>query len=149
NNGALGMIGAGYMTANELKQQIQDIKNETKNPFGVNVFVPAMTNSESAAEDHARHLLQPYYDSFQIDSSTIEIANDTLFEKNYEQQIQVIKEEMVPIFSFTYGIPSQTVNKQFKNLGNTTIGTAETIDEALILERNGIDLFVMQGSEAG
>ncbi|HLR23966.1 MAG TPA: nitronate monooxygenase, partial [Pseudogracilibacillus sp.] len=40
NNGALGMIGAGYMTANELKQQIQDIKNETKNPFGVNVFVP-------------------------------------------------------------------------------------------------------------
>src|SRR5699024_1107666 len=101
NNRTIGMIGAGYMTANELKQQIQDIKNETNNQIGVNVFVPAMTNYESAAEDQARHLLQPYYDSFQIDSSTIEIANDTLFEKNYEQQIQVIKEEMVPIVSFT------------------------------------------------
>src|SRR5699024_2075532 len=78
NNGALGMVGAGYMTANELKQQIRDIKNETKKPFGVNVFVPAMTNSESAAEDYARHLLQPYYDTFQIDASTIEIANNTL-----------------------------------------------------------------------
>src|SRR5699024_10702053 len=149
NNGALGMIGAGYMTANELKQQMQDIKNETKNPFGLNVFVPAVINSESAVEDHARHLLQPHYDPFQIDSSTIEIANDTLLEKNYEQQIQVNKEEMVPIVSFTFGIPSQTVIKQFKNLGITTIGTAETIDEALILERNGIDLVVMQGSEAG
>src|SRR5699024_2771717 len=91
----------------------------------------------------------PYYDSFQIDSYSIEIANDTLFEKNYEQQIQVIKEEMDPIVSFTFGIPSQTVNKQFKNQGITTIGTADTIDEALILERNGIDLVVMQGSEAG
>src|SRR5699024_12831677 len=71
NNGALGMIGAGDMTANELKQQIQDIKNETKNPVGVNVFVPAMTNTESAAEDHARDMLQPNYESLQMDSSTI------------------------------------------------------------------------------
>src|SRR5699024_90148 len=77
NNGALGMSGAGYMTANELKQQIQDIKNETKNPFGVNVCVPAMTNSESAAEDRARHRVQPYYTSVHIDSSTIVLANDT------------------------------------------------------------------------
>src|SRR5699024_10063836 len=149
NNGALGMVGAGYMTANELKQQIRDIKNETKKPFGVNVFVPAMTNSESAAEDYARHLLQPYYDTFQIDASTIEIANNTLFEKNYEQQIQVIMDEMVPVVSFTFGIPSQSIIKQFKNLGITTIGTAETVDEALTLERSGIDLVTMQGSEAG
>src|SRR5699024_11136120 len=110
-NGGLGMIGAGYMTANELQQQIQDIKNETKNPCGVNVFVPAMTNSESAAEDHARHLLQPYYDSFQIDSSTIEIADDVAFQSNYAQQFQVTMNEMVPAGSFTFCIPSQTLFK--------------------------------------
>src|SRR5699024_7287050 len=96
-----------------------------------------------------RHLLQPYYDSFQIDSSTIEIADDVAFQSNYAQQIQVIMDEMVPVVSFTFGKPSQTVIKQFNNLGITTDGTAETIDEALILERSGIDLVVMQGSEAG
>src|SRR5699024_5429783 len=117
------MIGAGYMTSNELIQQIQYIKNENINPFVENVFVLAMTNYDNAAEDHSTHLLQHYYDSFQIDSSTIEIADDVAFQSNYTQQIQVIMDEMVHVVSFTFGKPSQPVIKQFKNLGITTVGT--------------------------
>src|SRR5699024_3665372 len=56
---------------------------------------------------------------------------------------------MVPVVSFTFGIPPQTVIKQFKNRAITTRGNDETVDEAHILERNGIDLVVTQESEIG
>ena len=40
NSGGLGMIGAGYMTPIQIREQIQEIKQLTSNPFGINLFVP-------------------------------------------------------------------------------------------------------------
>src|SRR3954469_21123482 len=40
NSGGLGMIGAGYMTPIQMREQIQEIKQLTSNPFGINLFVP-------------------------------------------------------------------------------------------------------------
>ena len=40
NHGALGMIGAGYLTADQMREQIREIKKVTSKSFGVNLFVP-------------------------------------------------------------------------------------------------------------
>src|SRR5699024_1112234 len=40
NNGALGNIGAGYLSATETEQYIKGVKKLTQFPFGINLFVP-------------------------------------------------------------------------------------------------------------
>jgi nitronate monooxygenase len=39
NAGGLGFIAAGYLSPNELRQQIRDVRQLTTRPFGVNAFV--------------------------------------------------------------------------------------------------------------
>ena len=41
NSGGLGMIGAGYMTPEQLNQEIIEIQELTDLPFAVNLFVPS------------------------------------------------------------------------------------------------------------
>ena len=45
NAGGLGMIGAGYMSPNQMREQIREIKKLTSNNFGINLFVPSDFNS--------------------------------------------------------------------------------------------------------
>ncbi|SFA77820.1 Nitronate monooxygenase [Bacillus sp. UNCCL13] len=40
NFGAIGSIGAGYMTAEELKKAVKNTKTLTDKSFGVNLFIP-------------------------------------------------------------------------------------------------------------
>ncbi|PAK71442.1 nitronate monooxygenase, partial [Lentilactobacillus parakefiri] len=39
--GGLGTIGAGYFNAEKLEKEIQEVKQLTDKPFGVNLFVPS------------------------------------------------------------------------------------------------------------
>ena len=49
----------------------------------------------------------------------------------------------------TFGIPEKDVIEKLKESGMTLIGTATTVEEALEVERKGLDLVVLQGTEAG
>lgn len=69
--------------------------------------------------------------------------------ESFEEQVQVLLEERVPVFSFTFGIPSPAVIQAMKQHGIFIIGTATTVDEAKQLEAAGADAIVAQGSEAG
>ncbi|WP_273026400.1 nitronate monooxygenase [Piscirickettsia salmonis] len=40
NQGALGSMGAGYLSATAIGEQIQLIKQQTERPFNINLFVP-------------------------------------------------------------------------------------------------------------
>jgi len=40
NTGALGSLGAGYMTPDEIRRAIRKIKSLTNKPFNVNLFIP-------------------------------------------------------------------------------------------------------------
>src|SRR5699024_11256734 len=67
----------------------------------------------------------------------------------YEEQINVIMEEKVPVCSFTFGIPSKEVVQRLKQENIVLIGTATTVQEAMANEAIGMDIVVAQGSEAG
>lgn len=149
-NGVLGMIGAGYMSAAELQHQIERIKKQTNQPFGVNVFVPEKHSVEEATLERTIKRLQPFYHTYDMEAAAIHISNYyAVQQQTYEAQLKAIFEAEVPVVSFTFGIPEKEVIQPFKDRGTTLIGTAETVNEALILEQNGMDMVVVQGSEAG
>jgi nitronate monooxygenase len=63
-----------------------------------------------------------------------------------DEQLAVVVEEQVPVFSFTFGIPDFA---EVKSAGATIVGTATTVGEARALEAAGVDVVVAQGWEAG
>ncbi|WP_152656783.1 nitronate monooxygenase family protein [Oceanobacillus sp. CFH 90083] len=150
NAGGLGMIGAGYMTPVQMQEQIKEIKKLTSKPFGINLFVPSpfqvsedgIKAANQALNPIRQQLNLPHTDSFSISDHQEVVAT-------FMEQIKVVIEEKVPICSFAFGIPPQDVIAELKQHNITLIGTATTVTEAVENEAAGMDLVVVQGSEAG
>lgn len=146
NAGGLGSIGAGYMDALQLREHIQEVKKLTNNPFAVNLFTPQVYDVSEERIEKTDARLQPFRDHLHISERTrIDKATDSLF----LEQIELIIEEELSICSFTFGIPSIEIIQRLKSRNMVLIGTATTVEEAVANENNGMDMVVMQGSEAG
>lgn len=145
NAGALGMIGAGYMQPDELRLQIREIKSLTTRTFGVNLFIPEQPEISEEGINEANELLQPLRNTFGIKGELPTYENGSTF----EEKVKIIIEEKVPVCSFTFGIPSEDVIRELKKHKIIVIGTATTVNEAVINENMGMDAVVVQGSEAG
>lgn len=145
NAGALGMIGAGYMNPEQLRQLIREIKELTTRPFGVNLFIPEQSKVSDKEIKEANKLLQPFREALGMESELTTGQNVSTFEEN----LKVVIEEQVPVCSFTFGVLSKDVIRELKKHNIIVIGTATTVNEALINENVGMDAVVVQGSEAG
>ncbi len=143
NHGGLGQIGAGYLTSETLKKDIQAVKRKTNNPFGVNLFVPEDIYYDVDEEERVRSVLKPIEEELGVNSIPLTGGNAFL------DQCDVMISEEVSVVSFTFGIPSIEVMKRFKEKGIFLIGTATTVEEAILNEKAGMDAIVVQGAEAG
>jgi len=146
NAGGLGNVGAGYMTAENMRQTIHAIHRLTDQSFGVNVFVPEHSETTQDHIDQTNELLAPIRKDLGITPTRVDNAVSS---KLFEEQIDVLLEEDVPIVSFTFGIPPKIIIQKLKAASKTLIGTATTVEEAVMNEENGMDMVVVQGSEAG
>lgn len=140
NTGALGSLGAGYMPPDEIRECIRKIKSLTSKPFNVNLFIPEESTLKGFSAN--KFLLSCWHQ-----------LTDTPFESgtpvSFQDQVEVLFEERVPIFSFTFGIPSASLIQKFKTQGTLMYGTATTPEEAELLEKAGVDAICCQGVEAG
>ncbi|WP_139997435.1 NAD(P)H-dependent flavin oxidoreductase [Paenibacillus paridis] len=145
NAGGLGNLGAGYLTPEQIRIAIKQTRELTDQPFGVNLFVfNQPEESEETNEAMSKHL--NFY------RNELGIPQNPSLQKlseSFDEQVHVVLEERVPVFSFTFGIPSQDRIQSMKQRGTFVIGTATTVDEAIRLEASGVEAIVAQGSEAG
>ncbi|MFY0544981.1 NAD(P)H-dependent flavin oxidoreductase [Brevibacillus sp. H7] len=142
--GGLGTLGAGYMTAEQIRTAIREIRRLTDRPFGVNLFLPEPYEVEQPNQDVARVLNEI--------RNELGLAPDpevTRFAEPFEEQMAAVLEERVPVFSSTFGILEAEWVAELKRQGSVVIGTATTVREAKALEESGVDMVVAQGSEAG
>jgi nitronate monooxygenase len=146
NAGGLGSLGGALMSPDALRQAIRDIRRRTDQPFNVNLFAwhdPA--EPEPAALEAVRAALAPF-------RSRVGVPVDAVLplprspRALLEQQLAVVCEETVPVFSFAFGIPPLA---EVKRTGAVIAGMATTVEEAAALEEAGVDLVVAQGAEAG
>ncbi len=146
NAGGLGTLGAGYMTPEQLRSSVLKVKQLTNKPFGVNLFIPEIQDISEEEIEKANEWLLPFRE--QLNISEIPKVKKTT-ESIFEKQIEIIMEVQVPVCSFTFGIPSKETVQQLKKRKIVMIGTATTVKEAIANEENGMDMVVVQGSEAG
>jgi len=146
NAGGLGSLGAGYMNPTEISQAIRKIRKLTNKPFSVNLFIDQEHHATSeqfqkAADDIKQSCVELI--DIEIESSL------KSYTQNFKDQMNVILEEKIPAFSFTFGALNPAWISQLKNNDTILIGTATTLTEARVLEESGVDMIVAQGSEAG
>ncbi|MCZ8513204.1 nitronate monooxygenase [Paenibacillus filicis] len=145
NAGGLGSLGTGYLAPEQLRSAIQKVRQLTDRPFGVNLFVPEQTiESEKTIGQ-----MTDYLNKYRVELGIAQNPSILKVSESFEEQVQVLLEEKIPVFSFTFGIPPQDVLQAMKQCGTFVIGTATTVEEAKQLEAAGVDAIVAQGSEAG
>jgi nitronate monooxygenase len=145
NAGGLGSLAAGYMSPKDIQQTIRKIRRLTTKPFAINLFIPSMHDVTLDEMRNARDIIESISAELEL---TIDLVSEP-YVPNFEEQMDVVLCEDIPVFSFTFGVLNQTWIQKLKHKNMILMGTATTLAEARKLENQGIDMIVAQGSEAG
>ncbi|MCP3032046.1 nitronate monooxygenase [Halobacillus sp. A1] len=145
NSGALGMIGAGYMTPEVLEEAVIQVKDRTDQSFGVNLFIPEIPAIMAEEVEKANTILKPFHEELDVEPTEVKLPT----KENFEKQVELVLQHDIKVCSFTFGVPSKELIHELKKNNTLVIGTATTVEEACINEDQGVDIVVAQGSEAG
>lgn len=145
NAGALSSIGAGYMEPLALSEMIRKTRALTNQPLSVNFFVPQKAEATPTQLETARKAIEASCQELHIAIKPVQPP----YVPSFDDQLNVVLEEKIPIVSFTFGIPSDEWISKLKKLGVILIGTATTLEEGQMLMTRGMDIIAAQGKEAG
>jgi len=145
NAGALGFIGAGYSTPEQIAELAKSVRGQTKHPFGLNLFAQTPAPEAPRNVDAVLQGVAPFFAELGLPAPTAPAMPSITF----SEQLAAVLETDSSFFSFTFGIPSTGPIQALKRRGIFVLGTATTVDEAVELEKAGVDAIVAEGSEAG
>jgi nitronate monooxygenase len=143
--GALGFIGAAYLTPPHILEAARAVRVRTARPFGINLFAPLPTPAVVRDPGPALACVAPFYAELGLPPPTLPTTGGYTF----DEQLAVALDSGAAVFSFTFGLLPASAIEAIKGRGLCLIGTATTVEEAVALERAGVDAVVTQGSEAG
>jgi nitronate monooxygenase len=145
--GALGSLGGGYLSPDALRAEIRKLRALTSRPFLVNLFAHGGPPPEPPGEEIARAkaFLAPFRAEVGLTGDPSLLPAPPAF----RDQLAVVLEEAVPIFSVTSGSLASEDVRALQRRGTIVLGTATTPDEARTLVASGIQAVVVQSSEAG
>lgn len=143
--GALGALGGGYLPPEAIRDAIRRVRALTARPFQVNLFVPEPPVHPSEDEvDRAAGALVALRAEVGLSRPAAPSSRSP-----FREQLAVVLEEAVPVFSFTFGnLDAEDVGALTRR-GARLLGTATNVEEARALAAAGVHAVVAQGSEAG
>jgi enoyl-[acyl-carrier protein] reductase II len=121
--GGLGVIGAAFLSLDELREEIRKTKDMTDKPFGVDILFAT----------YGRPSKDPRIEEF-----TDEVR----------RQIDVVFEEGVPVLASGLGNPAPVVPEAHK-LGIKVISLVGNTKNAKRVAAGGVDVIVAQGYDGG
>ena len=143
NFGGLGSLGGGTTAPEVLHNHINTLKTLTDRPFMINLMVLSERDSNTLDSEIPAWLSQYYQEN------DLEMALPERPALNFNEQLQVLYENPVPVASFTFGIISTEHVQRLQSLGTRVVGTANHPLEAKAWADIGADAVCVQGVEAG
>jgi len=143
--GGMGFIGGAYLTPEQITQAAKDVRAKTSRPFGVNLFAPDATAAPAAAAAGALARVAPFFAELGLPAPTPPSAAVSPFPAQFAAALDC----GAAAFSFTFGLLPADAVAAIKSRSMFVAGTATTVEEAVALERAGVDAVVTQGAEAG
>ena len=143
--GGLGFIGAAYLTPAQIADAGRDVRARTGRAFGINLFAPLAPPAPPSDPGPAVARVAPFYEELGLPRPAAPAAIADVF----DAQLAAALDSGARVFSFTFGVLPAAAIGAIKARGMFLMGTATTVEEAILLERAGVDAIVTQGSEAG
>lgn len=140
----LGSLPLGYSSTDKALERIRAVRKLTAKPFAVNLF--AYQKSESVTRIEPL-VLKSYYKKYGVPFYDHIPDQDPY--TYYEDLVDLLIEEAIPVVSFHFGMPSAEVIEKLRRNDIVTICTATCVEEAKMIEQSGINIIVAQGTEAG
>ena len=144
NAGGLGFIAAGYRTPEAMARDIAAMRDQSELPFGVNVFAPGSNASDTEVVDRYSAALQA-----EALCAGVELGRPGFDDDNFEEKLRILRDDPVPVVSFTFGCPSPEVIASLTSVGSEVWITVTNPDEARWAPAAGAPVLVVQGVEAG
>lgn len=149
NAGGLGMLAAGYLNADQLSGQVQQTRELTDRPFGVNLFCPADPNDNPA---DAEVLLQDYRQTLAPlgrEYGLNLLSEELILPDHFHSLLDWLLANPVPVVTFTFGCPS-TEQIELLQTVSTYVGvTVTNPQDAALAAQAGVDFLCVQGPNAG
>ena len=145
NAGALGSLGAAYLTPDQLASDIRSIRALTAKPFNVNLFAGGYTPESPVDAAPMLAILAEIHASLGLPAPVLPPWPPNRF----DEQLEVVLDARPAIFSFTFGVLAPDALARLRKRGIAIIGTATTAKEGRRLDESGVTAIVAQGAEAG
>src|SRR3954463_14192957 len=135
NAGGLGFLGAAYMSPDQIVSECTATRALTSRPFGINLFIsappPEFPSDVSAAIDR----IAPFHAALGIAPP----AHPSLPTFSFDEQLDAALQCDAAVVSYTFGVMPADAAERVKSRGKPLIGTATTVEEAIVLEQSGVD----------
>ncbi|HET7108351.1 MAG TPA: nitronate monooxygenase [Candidatus Acidoferrum sp.] len=149
NFGGLGSFGAHGLTPQAIKEAIAEIRSLTSKPFAMNLWVSMEDEGASTSDENAFNRSLAALATHLAALGAPRPTFKPYLPARFEDQVRVLLDAKVPVFSFIFGIPPKEVLEECRAKGIVTIGTATTPEEGAALQEAGVDAIVASGFEAG
>lgn len=143
--GVLGSIAAAYCTPEQVRTDVATVRAATDLPFAINLFAPTPDPEHPGDAASMLQFLSGWHASFGLPAPALpEDASEP-----FDAKMDLLLELNPPVVSFTFGLLPPDVMYALKSRDIFVIGTATTVQEAVLLSSAGVDAVVAQGAEAG
>jgi nitronate monooxygenase len=148
NAGALGSIGIGATNAAGARQMMAEVRERSSGPFNVNVFCHQPAKSNPAVEAAWIERLRPDFNRLGAEPPT---ALTEIYKSFVEDDdvLATLLADKPKVVSFHFGAPPPDRVRALRDADIVLLGSATSVDEALMLVRVGVHAVVAQGYEAG
>lgn len=143
--GGIGFLGAGYKTAEAVREDVAATRALTGRPFGVNVFAPGgvVRAGEGAVEAYAARLAE------EARAAGVALGEPRSDDDGFDAKVEALAADPVAVVSFTFGLPPRAAVEALRAAGSEVWITVTSPDEARAAAALGPDALVVQGVEAG
>lgn len=151
NAAGLGILGATRMTPENISDVVRKIKMITTKPYGVNLWLGPQESKKDQDISSIQQFLDQKFRKLlglplkSVSSSPEHDTTDLPPPSNLSEQLQIILEEKVPMARFAMGDPVD----QIHSTGVKIISMVTNVEDAISVAKNGSDIVMAQGSEAG
>jgi nitronate monooxygenase len=158
NAGGLGVLGCSGLPPEEIQRRIQQVRDLTDRPFGVDLLLPAKMAEGSASRAAVRQQIRDKFPQhweflgelhrrFNVPENPVQ--DDRVISPEFiESQVEMTLAERVPVFAAGLGDPAIVVPRA-RAIGMKVMGVCGSPRNAARQVKAGVDVIVAQGTEGG
>jgi len=145
--GGFGSLAAAMLTPEQLRAELQQVRQQTDRPINVNFFCHTPPVADAAREAAWCERLATYYAEFGLSPAD---ADKGPTRAPYSAAMgEILLEYRPKVASFHFGLPDEALLAPLRAAGILIVSSATTVAEARWLEARGVAAVVAQGAEAG